>query len=1359
MSESYISTVGVRERRFLGGTSVYASDEISINYPSAFDFDININLQSPQPEISRVDATIVGIGGADEQGIIYGGIFQVKRNLLNNNPSITISGDLTESQKNIIQNSISFFERTDEAARTNVVSVNTNLLQLSANNLGTFSLTVPVQDIAVTIPDSLSSIPFLTMDASNAEPSYDNPISVTVANQQLIIDAGNLVRSVPTLVLNKNWPTTRNITVATVDYDPSINNDITISYTEDLTNIEGLRFRGTNIPNLNVPNQANYCLQISTRLYNHAASVAVDPLRFDDSATIRRLAYRIQYGIGKINNGVVQSAKLFDYGVRASVSCTAVFSPTNCVISCNDTNSIARNALSIYNYTGRFIPSIEFYTDADNAANNYFVVTDPIFGTAISYRGFSNEMYLSEFVENVKNVLSTNQTLRWEDGQSRGMPLVITASYEYAKISDIANFVVLQLSPNPISNIYRAYSLPPKAGTAFIETFIYDTDGNSLSDFRDWFLDKFGSFGVKFDWSIPNLNTTEFTSFPINPVVIKTGTLTQDIRFVNNFNSVYSQINCFIDVAATSSVYEETLSTNLVVKFDTNTYNTVSSVASFLADELNTIIENNWPSNIDYPSVLTLEIDVANPIYAGISSASYLFCEQANTLNIQSFNYNSIAYTSFNGVSTTRSNGVSLNSTFSQIALQGIRSSTLTIPLTLSDNLGALVDFINSPAEGYNSLVIANLTDNNYSELTQNTLEAVDNYNLKNNTTLTFISEARLPFITRYNLINYRTLSDLKNQIELDFANVITVEIDSTTTNFLDATPINLQEITIGDIKSEIGVLNGNVRDLYESFAPAYNITFNYNIDFANPGSNDPNAASGLQVALGGYEKDGTFYAFESPSAFFEPNYNTLFNVEFNTTEADIAYILVRTRKTTNNSDTYVVNPNCYTGLARYSNNYGSYNLQFYTPSDSVYVNAWTEDFGIPAVVAVPLYASKTEVSIEDACTLESINLKIINKPAAFDQIGFLAINKTNDRFSQSESKVGTVYGLVLDNRAAWDILISPEAILRLDSSGTVLYGSKAFSRQILDDDEGFDMSFLSLDAAFTPYIKLLPLPNNPQVWILQIDPNVKRILRSRRASASATSLNGCSVDVTIQIVGRTTKISANAKVTIFYDYTCVYDIGLCDFYWNLIDPPQTKTTQVIQNRIDVAYETLIDCTAINEESDNNLEVKLPVLVKLTNIPTFENGNALLLIKSVYNSNVQNYYFPTTNELDALQRADCSALSSNIPLISRLNKEFLFLPNLEIPITDSYTISNSLITETSYLYVRPQFRFPPDDNIKDCDPNEIVIAGIGYQLKNWRNGYRSDDIVLGFNLVFSSGVYTSPSLDICCRYYYNQNET
>jgi hypothetical protein len=53
-------------------------------------------------------------------------------------------------------------------------------------------------------------------------------------------------------------------------------------------------------------------------------------------------------------------------------------------------------------------------------------------------------------------------------------------------------------------------------------------------------------------------------------------------------------------------------------------------------------------------------------------------------------------------------------------------------------------------------------------------------------------------------LANYRTLESIKNQIETDYTNDITVTINPITNNFIDAKPINLRDVTIGDIKSAL---------------------------------------------------------------------------------------------------------------------------------------------------------------------------------------------------------------------------------------------------------------------------------------------------------------------------------------------------------------------------------------------------------------------------------------------------------------------------------------------------------------------------------------------------------------------------
>jgi hypothetical protein len=401
------------------------------------------------------------------------------------------------------------------------------------------------------------------------------------------------------------------------------------------------------------------------------------------------------------------------------------------------------------------------------------------------------------------------------------------------------------------------------------------------------------------------------------------------------------------------------------------------------------------------------------------------------------------------------------------------------------------------------------------------------------------------------------------------------------------------------------------------------------------------------------------------------------------------------------------------------------------------------------------------DVTIEDSCILDSITLKITNKPAELDQFGFLAVNRTNNTKSQTESKVARVFGLVLDNRGSWDVLISPEATLTLDPSGTIPHLGSYYNRNVFDDDESYDFSITTnLPPEVSNAISLIPVPGNPQVWILRIEHAVKRYLASLLAqNDDEESLVGCYLNVDILVKGRTTEVEGTARVTIYHDYTCVYDIGLCDFFWNLIDPPKPTGPEIIQNRIEVAYETLVDCSNLTTPINYNIAVNAPILITATNIPTFKNGNALLLIKSSYTPEVQGFYFPVGNQLDVLQFASCSSLNSNLPLMQRLNREFLLLPDRTSPITDIFEIRNLLNSESSYLYVKPQFSFPPDDNIKDCSNNEIVVVGIGYTFKNWVNGVREDDVVIGLNLLFPQGLFTSPEVDICYRYYYNQKET
>jgi hypothetical protein len=99
------------------------------------------------------------------------------------------------------------------------------------------------------------------------------------------------------------------------------------------------------------------------------------------------------------------------------------------------------------------------------------------------------------------------------------------------------------------------------------------------------------------------------------------------------------------------------------------------------------------------------------------------------------------------------------------------------------------------------------------------------------------------------------------------------------------------------------------------------------------------------------------------------------------------------------------------------------------------------------------------------------------------------------------------------------------------------------------------------------------------------------------------------------------------------------------------------------------------------------------------------------------------------------------------------------LPNSSVPIIDTQEIKKNIDTQTSYLYMRPQFQFPVDDTKKDCGQNEIVIVGLGYVFKNWRNTFRTDNIVIGLQYALSVGVFATPQLNLCARYYYSIAKT
>lgn len=598
------------------------------------------------------------------------------------------------------------------------------------------------------------------------------------------------------------------------------------------------------------------------------------------------------------------------------------------------------------------------------------------------------------------------------------------------------------------------------------------------------------------------------------------------------------------------------------------------------------------------------------------------------------------------------------------------------------------------------------------------------------------------------------------------------------------------QSSQLDDFNSDINltttVLTGQVPRDNTTIPPQHNIQIYCHIPWRTAPTN--NDTAGLQVAFGGYEKNGIFYPNNAPNSFYEPSYNVMDPIEFAANNADIFYLLIRTRQDIDGTSfssngafgTFSNYETNYRGSAIYSNGSQNQPLIPFVATRSDQISAWYDASsftpgGTPTVVAVPAVSNVIEVSIEDIGVYPPVatHLTLLNAPTEIDQFGFLALNRTNLSNSQTESKDSTVYGLVLDNRGAWDVLIAPEAHLLKSSESSFSYMNSSYKRTIYDDDESYNMSFYNsstLPTEILNAISLSPVPNYPQVWVLKIEPGVKKYLKQLRDNAPPGSNNGCSIDVDIEVTGRISGTRGIARVTIFYDYTCVFDINLCDFYWNLTSPTKTHIPEIIQNNLNISYEPLVDCEGLNNagSSGDNVNIDVLWLTRIRNIPTFANGTALLLLKSQYTSEIQSFFMPTVSELENVlfQTPDpltetCPLLNSDIEVMKYLNREVLVVKNgtNEEYITDSQEISNRMLTESSYLLMKPAFQYPSNDKIKDCGNNELVVVGIGFVLKNWQNGLRNYAIVIGAHAELPNNVFAPPDINICFRYYYNQHES
>ncbi len=695
------------------------------------------------------------------------------------------------------------------------------------------------------------------------------------------------------------------------------------------------------------------------------------------------------------------------------------------------------------------------------------------------------------------------------------------------------------------------------------------------------------------------------------------------------------------------------------------------------------------------------------------------------------------------------------NIIFNANATPSIFSTIKTLDYSSAVSISDFVSLVNS---GLSSIITAESINASYNALTPifNPLPLTS----INNSSITLRGSTQVSSAKEYLYTNYSTLTSLVNKINQDWGSSgMVVSVDPAVNLQSSVSTNNLISTFIPDVK-----VSPNPKSVLGQVSavalPAINepqLIIDFNLGFAN--KSDKSDFSGVQVAFGGYEKDGVFYSVSAPNSFFEPNYNTFSPISFNSVDADTIYLLIRTRRVVDAAGTnsYSANESDYSGMVTYSNSATPYSLVPFKPTSSKYTSVWNESFGTPCAVGVPASATVMNVVIEDKRELESVKVKLINTSSEINNFGFLAVNRTNSKKSQTQSKNVKDFGLVLDNRGSWDILISPEASLELDPSGSISYLGSLYSRLPLNDDEGYDMEISSnIPSEIKNSLTLSIVPGHPEIWVLRTDYSIKKYLENLK---NASKGQDCSIRIDIKATGRQTGIQGTASVTIYYDYTCSYDINLCDFYWNLNKPSKPNSPEIIQNNLSIKYDTLVGCENLSVPMSNNISLNVPILLQISNIPTFGNGNALLLVKSKYTPEVQGFYYPIGNELDSIEYSTCNKINTNLPLIKRLNKQFLLLPDQEEPITNVIEILKAVQTKNSYLLVKPQFQFPPIDKTKDLSADEVNIIGIGYVFKNWTSGVREDFTVIGTNLIFPRGIFTSPEINFCYKYYYSQNKT
>jgi hypothetical protein len=560
-------------------------------------------------------------------------------------------------------------------------------------------------------------------------------------------------------------------------------------------------------------------------------------------------------------------------------------------------------------------------------------------------------------------------------------------------------------------------------------------------------------------------------------------------------------------------------------------------------------------------------------------------------------------------------------------------------------------------------------------------------------------------------------------------------------------------------------------------------------------------AIEDIEIAFGGYTKsDGSIIINSAPNTFLAPGVNVFDRIRFDVTDASSIILLVRLR---DSDGTYSPSSSTFTFsnfIARvsYTNGSNATDAAGVAPG-SEYPQAETDlsdnNYTVyPAKITVPLSGIVNHISIDYLSQVFG-SLTVVNSPESINQFGFLAINRNNPSYQMPESRVARNFGLVLDSFGAWDIIVSPEAILSRDELGSISFGGSRFNRQIIDTDdrfimgigvpvinadndvEGFDQT--SIPSAVRSSISIFPLPGFASMWVVRLQPQVKAYMANIRRQARGQTLDGCFIDIPIYAKASTSLAEGTANIRVFADVKCIFDYDMCEFYWNLGSALDPEPFAGVPNTIKIEFEELIDCDAptqiVNEGPNRFVDISNTFMLKMLDIPTLNNGNSLLLIKRDAAQSELISVEPTvpfrinlakrvSGIPDAFRPWEYSCILLSPLEVAIANKAVLYYNPADLSVFTTDIVEIARITENSssqWMLVQPRFGFPPSDEFGKSFPAEEIIAGIGFQFKDWSQpGEKNKDEFLVLTATFRVPI-NSPNINLTMpvrtRYLYNED--